>query len=106
MKFASLPASVRPGLFVFSFFVVLTCSLDNLLIRLYINEDFIKQPVVNGFLMVEHGNSKDTTKTDCSDLRMEDSLVYTKCCVVLQKSRPEGDKISTSEMTVITSRKW
>ena len=25
-------------------------------------------PVVNGFLMMELGNSKDTTKTDCSDL--------------------------------------
>ena len=29
---------------------------------------FRKLPVVNGFLMVELGNSKDTTKTDCSDL--------------------------------------
>ena len=25
-------------------------------------------PVVNGFQMVEPDNSKDTTKTDCSDL--------------------------------------
>ena len=31
-------------------------------------EDSIGLPVVNGFLMVELGNSKDTTKTDCSDL--------------------------------------
>ena len=29
-------------------------------------EDSIELPVVNGFLMVELGNSKDTTKTDCS----------------------------------------
>ena len=31
-------------------------------------EDSIVLPVVNGFLMVEFGNSKDTTKTDCLDL--------------------------------------
>ena len=31
-------------------------------------EDSTRLPVVNGFLMVELGNSKDTTKTDCSDL--------------------------------------
>ena len=30
-------------------------------------EDSIGQPVVNEFLMVELGNSKDTTKTDCLD---------------------------------------
>ena len=29
---------------------------------------FYRTAVVNGFLMVELGNSKDTTKTDCSDL--------------------------------------
>ena len=29
-------------------------------------EDSIEQPVVNGFLMVELGNSKDTTKTGAS----------------------------------------
>ena len=28
--------------------------------------------------MVELDNSKDTTQTDCLDLRMEDLLVYTK----------------------------
>ena len=58
--------------------------------------------MVNGFLMVQLGNSKDTTKTECSDLRMEDSLVYTKCCAVLQTSRAKDDKISTSDMTVDT----
>ena len=31
-------------------------------------EDSIGLPVVNGFRMVEFGNSKDTTKTGCSDL--------------------------------------
>ena len=31
-------------------------------------EDSIGLPVVNGFRMVELGNSKDTMKTDCSDL--------------------------------------
>ena len=30
-------------------------------------EDSVEQPVVNGSQMVELGNSKDTTKTDCSD---------------------------------------
>ena len=65
-------------------------------------DDFIGLPVVNGFLMVELGNSKDTTKTDCSDLRMEDSLKHTKCFAVLQKSRARDDKISTSDMTVDT----
>ena len=40
---------------------------------------------VNGFLIVELGNSKDTMKTDCSDFRVEDSLVYTMCCAVLQR---------------------
>ena len=43
-----------------------------------------------------------TTKTDCSDLGMEDSLVYTKCCAVMQKSRAKDGKISTSDMTVDT----
>ena len=33
---------------------------------------------------------------------MEDSLVYTKCCAVLQKSRAKDDKIFTSDMTVDT----
>ena len=32
-------------------------------------------PVVNRFLMVEHGNSKGPTKMDCSDPWMEDSQV-------------------------------
>ena len=31
-------------------------------------EDSIGMPVVNGFLMVELGSFKDTTKTVCSDL--------------------------------------
>ena len=66
-------------------------------------EDSFGLQVVNGFLMVELGNSKDTTKTDCSDLLVEDSLVYTTCCAVLQKSRAKDDKISTSDMTVDTS---
>ena len=65
-------------------------------------EDSIGLPVVNGFLMVELGNSQDTTKTDCSDLWMDDSLVYTKCCAVLQKARAKDDKISTSDMMVDT----
>ena len=34
MRFASLPATVGSGLFVFLFLFVLTCSLDTLLIRL------------------------------------------------------------------------
>ena len=41
-------------------------------------EDSIGRSVVNGFLMEELGDSKDTTKMDCSDLRIEDSLEYTK----------------------------
>ena len=31
-------------------------------------EDSIGLPVLNGFLMVELDNSKDTMKMDCSDL--------------------------------------
>ena len=31
-------------------------------------EDSVGLPVVNGFGSVELGNSKDTMKTDCSDL--------------------------------------
>ena len=65
-------------------------------------ENSIGLPVVNGFLMVELGSSKDTTRTDCSDLWMEDSLVHTQCCAVLQGSRAKDDKISTSDMTVDT----
>ena len=57
---------------------------------------------MNGFLMVELGNSKDTTKTDCSDCGKEDSLVHTKCCAVLQRSHAKGDKIATSDMMVDT----
>ena len=45
------------------------------------------------------GTAKDTTKTDSSDLWVEYSLVYTKCCAVLQKSRGKDDKLS---MTVDT----
>ena len=33
---------------------------------------------------------------------MEGSLVYTKFCAVLQRSRAKNDKISTSDMTVDT----
>ena len=29
--------------------------------------DFVGQPVLSGFRMVELGNSKDSTKTDCFD---------------------------------------
>ena len=39
-------------------------------------------------------------KTDCSDLRVEDLLVYTKFCAVLQRSCAKEDKISISNMTV------
>ena len=56
-------------------------------------EDSIGLPVVHGFLMVELSSFKDTMKTVCSDLWMEDSLVHTKCCAVLQKSRAKDDKI-------------
>ena len=62
----------------------------------------IEQPVVDGFLMVELGNSKDTTKTVCSDLRTEDSLGYKRCCAMLQRSRAKDDRISTLGMTVDT----
>ena len=65
-------------------------------------EDSIGLPVVNGFLMVELGSFKDTMKTVCSDLWMEDSLVHTMCCAVLQKSRAKDDKISTSDTMVDT----
>ena len=66
-------------------------------------EDSFWLPVVNGFQMVELlGNFKDTMKTDCSDLWIEESLLYTKFCEVLQKSRTKDDKISTSDMTVDT----
>ena len=65
-------------------------------------EDSIVLPVVNGFLMVELDNCKDTTKTDCSDLFMEDLLVYTKFCTVRQRSRAKDDRISTSDMTMDT----
>ena len=63
-------------------------------------EDSIGLPVVNGFLMVDLGNHKDTMKMDCSDLSMEDSLVFTKCCAVRQKSRAKDDKFSIWDMTV------
>ena len=65
-------------------------------------EDSIGVPVVSGFRVAEHGNSKDTMKTDCSDLPKEDVLVCTKFCAVLQRSRAKEDKISTSDMTVDT----
>ena len=65
-------------------------------------EDSIGLPVVNGFQMVELGSFKDTMKTVCADLWMEDSLVYTKCCAVLQNSRAKDDKICTSDTTVDT----
>ena len=52
--------------------------------------------------MVELGSSKDTMKTVCPDLRMEDSLVYTKCCAALQRSRAKDDKITTWDMAVVT----
>ena len=65
-------------------------------------EDSIGLPVVNGFQMVEFGMFKDTMKTVCSDFWMEDSLVYTKCCAALQRSRAKDDKISTWNMTVVT----
>ena len=63
---------------------------------------FCRTASVNGFLMVELGSFRDTMKTFCSDLRMEDSLVYTKCCAVLQGSRAKDDNISTWDMTVDT----
>ena len=47
--------------------------------------------------MVELANSKDTTKTGCSDLGLEDLMVHTKFCAMLQKSRAKSDKISTSD---------
>ena len=65
-------------------------------------EDSVGLPVVNGFLMVEHGNSKGPTKTDCSDPWMEYSLVYTMFFAVLQTSRAKDNKISTSDVTVDT----
>ena len=65
-------------------------------------EDSVELPVVNGFRMMELGNSKDTTKTDCPDLCMEDSLVHTKLCAFRQRSRAKSDTISTSDMTVDT----
>ena len=65
-------------------------------------EDSIGRPVVNGSMMVEFGNSKDTTKMDCSDLSMEDSLVFTKFCAVRQKSRAKDDRLSTSDTMVDT----
>ena len=55
-------------------------------------EDSNGLPEVKGFLMVELGNSKDTTKTDCLDPRMEDSRVFTKFCAVRQKSRAKDDR--------------
>ena len=63
---------------------------------------FFGLPVVNGFLMVLLGNFKDTMKTVCSDLWMEDLVVYTMCCAALQRSRAKDDKISTSDVTVDT----
>ena len=66
-----------------------------IIVLLAMAEGSIEQPVVNGFLMGELGNFKDTMKMVCSDVRMEDSLVYTKCCAVLQRSRAKDDKIST-----------
>ena len=35
-------------------------------------------------------------------LNGEDSLVYTKCCAALRRSRAKDDKISTWDMTVDT----
>ena len=64
--------------------------------------DSIGLPVVNGFQMVELGSFKDTMKTVCSDLLMEDSLVHTKCCAALQRSRAKDDKISSWDMMVVT----
>ena len=64
--------------------------------------DSIRLPVVNGFLMVELGYFKDTMKMVCPDLRMEDSLVHTQCCAVLQRSRAKDDKTSASDTMVDT----
>ena len=65
-------------------------------------EDSIEQPVVDVSLMVELGSFKDTMITVCSNLSMEDSLVFTKCCAVLEKSRAKDDKISIWDPTVVS----
>ena len=64
--------------------------------------DSIEQPVAHGFLMVELGSFNDMTRTVWSDLWMKDTLVYTKCCAALQRSRAKDDKISTWDMTGAT----
>ena len=56
-------------------------------------EDSIEQPVVSVFLTVELASFKVAMKTVCVDLRTEDSLVHTKCCAVLVKSRAKDVKI-------------
>ena len=52
-------------------------------------KDSVGLPVVNGFRMVEFGSFKDTMKTVCSDLRMDDSLVYTSASEIVCKGRQD-----------------
>ena len=51
-----------------------------------------RPPVVHGSLVVDLGSCKNMMRTVCSDLRMEDSRMYTKCCAVLQRSRAMNNK--------------
>ena len=65
-------------------------------------EDPIKQPAVSVSFLEELGSFKVTMKTVSVDHWTEDSLLYTKCCAELEKSRAKDEKISTWDPTVVS----
>ena len=65
-------------------------------------DEFIDQPVVSAFLMVELASFKVTMKTACADLCTNDSRVYTTFCAVQVKSRVKDLKISIWDQTVVS----
>ena len=65
-------------------------------------EDSVGLSVENGFFIFELDKFKDTLKTTCADLWIEDSWIYTKSCVVLQRPRAKNNKTSIWDMTVDT----
>ena len=60
-------------------------------------EDFLTESQ-----MVKLGNFKDTMKTVCPDLCMEDSRMHTKGCAVQQRSRAKNNKNSIWDTMVDT----
>ena len=57
---------------------------------------------VNVFLTVELGSLKVTMKNGLCLSRTEDSLVYTNCFAVLQRSRAKDDQFCTLDPIVVS----